>query len=114
MRAPSSSVQAPGCGLIPRMWAATCSAGRVQSMRASAVESFAAWVARESSCGVAVAVPPSRASSARSSTLAPSSAIRSSSSPAVSNSPMVVGAVVRMSPVSRPCSMWNTLIPVSR
>src|SRR5699024_5013439 len=46
VRAPSSSVQAPGCGLMPRMWALTCSAGRDQSIRASAVVSLAACVAR--------------------------------------------------------------------
>src|SRR5699024_11567299 len=47
------------CGLMPRMCAETSSAERVQSIRASAVVSFAAWVAAAWSCGVRVAVPSS-------------------------------------------------------
>src|SRR5699024_10630914 len=84
IRLPSSRVHAPGSGLMPRMWALTCSAGRVQSMRASEVDSFGASVAAEWSWAVKVAVPASRASIDSSNSCAPLLASLSNSCPEVS------------------------------
>ena len=110
--APSSVVSATGRGFNARTRRASAAASSRQSRRASALVSFAAYVASAGSCSTNSARPAASASRASTMAAPPTRARRPSSSPAVSCAPIVVARASMTGPVSSPASMRMMQTPV--